>query len=135
MTPRRMVVLTATWLSAASMLAFGVWAYLAPRSFADQIDYDPYNEHLIHDAGVFQVGIGVALLLAVFSADSVVVALGGFTVASALHTLSHFTDRHLGGHGFDVPALGLLTVIAVVGLAAHGWHGRRPPARSETRRG
>jgi hypothetical protein len=125
MTPTRMVVVTASFVSSASMLAFGVWAYLAPRSFADFIDYNPYNQHLIHDAGAFQVGLGVAVLLAVFSADTVVVALSGFTAASALHTLSHYTDRHIGGHGSDVPVLGLLTVIAVVGLGVHLWDRRR----------
>lgn len=125
MTPTRIVVVTATLVSSAGMLAFGVWAYLAPRSFAGYIDYDPYNEHLIHDAGAFQIGLGVAVLLAVFSADSVAVALSGFAAASALHTLSHYTDRHIGGHSSDVPLLGLLTVIAVVGLGVHVWSRRR----------
>lgn len=46
-------------------------------------------------------------------------ALGGFIVASALHALSHYWDRDIGGHSTDVPVLGLVTVIAVVGLVIH----------------
>lgn len=129
MTPTRLLVVTATLVSSTSMLLFGVWAYLVPKSFSAFIDYQPYNEHLIHDAGAFQVGLGVAILLAVFFADTIVISLGGFVVASTLHTLSHYTDRHIGGHSSDVPGLGLLTVIAVIGLGVHVWDRRRQHLR------
>jgi hypothetical protein len=39
-------------------------------------------------------------------------------VASGLHTLSHWTDRNLGGHGSDVPSLGLLTLVALIAIYA-----------------
>ena len=97
----------------ASMLLFGVWAFLAPASFSQFIDYPPYNRHLIHDVGAFQVGIGTAVLAALFWRDAALVALTGFAVAGALHTASHAIDRQLGGHPSDVPALGLLTLVAV----------------------
>jgi hypothetical protein len=32
--------------------------------------------------------------------------------------LSHELDRHIGGHDLDVPTLGLLTIIGLVGLFA-----------------
>lgn len=119
MTSARVVVVATALLSSASVLIFGVWAYLAPRSFADYISFDPYNEHLVHDVGAFQIGLGVAVLVAVISTDSLAAACSGFVAASALHTLSHYTDRHMGGHGSDVSLLGLITILAVAGLVVH----------------
>ena len=51
--------------------------------------------------------------------DGVLVALSGFIVASGLHTISHQVDRHIGGHGSDVPTLATLTLIAVIGFTVH----------------
>src|SRR5215218_9813471 len=45
------------------MLIFGVWSLLFPRSFDAFIDFPPYNQHLLHDVGAFQIGIGVSVLL------------------------------------------------------------------------
>jgi hypothetical protein len=110
-------VIAATVICAASMLGLGIWAFGAPESFSRFIDYAPYNRHLIHDVGAFQIGIGAALLLALAWSDALVVALSGFVVASALHTLSHAIDQHIGGHASDVPSLGLLTILAVYAIA------------------
>ena len=115
---RQPVLVAAVLICAASMLALGAWAFLAPESFARFIDYPPYNRHLIHDAGAFQLGIGATVLLALWWSDALVVALTGFAVASSLHTLSHWTDRNLGGHGSDVPSLGLLTLVALIAIYA-----------------
>ena len=115
---RQPVLVAAVLVCAASMLALGAWAYLAPHSFADFIDYPPSNRHLIHDAGAFQLGIGVTTLLALWWTDALVVALTGFAVASGLHTVSHWIDRNIGGHDSDVPGLGLLTVVALLGIYA-----------------
>ena len=120
---RRRVPVAATLVCAASMLALGGWAFLAPHSFSGFIDYAPYNEHLIHDAGAFQ--LGVAVLAALWWPDGLVVALTGFAVASGLHTLSHAIDRHLGGHDSDVPSLGLLTLLALVAVYLR-LQGRKP---------
>ena len=113
---RQPVLVAAVLICAASMLALGAWAFLAPESFARFIDYPPYNRHLIHDAAAFQLGIGATVLLALWWSDALVVALTGFAVASALHTVSHWTDRNLGGHGSDVPSLGLLTIVALIAI-------------------
>jgi len=107
----------ATVICAVSMLGLGVWAFAAPASFSRFIDYAPFNRHLIHDVGAFQIGIGVALLLALAWSDALLVALSGFVVASALHTLSHAVDRHIGGHASDVPTLALLTLLALYAMA------------------
>jgi hypothetical protein len=115
---RQPVLVAAVLICAASMLALGAWAFLAPESFARFIDYPPYNRHLIHDAGAFQLGIGATVLLALWWSDALVVALTGFAVASGLHTLSHWTDQDLGGHGSDVPSLGLLTLVALIAIYA-----------------
>ena len=113
---RQPVVVAAVLVCGLSMLALGAWAFLAPESFARFIDYPPYNRHLIHDAGAFQLGIGVTTLLALLWPDGLLAALTGFAVASALHTVSHWTDRSIGGHGSDVPSLALLTVVALVAI-------------------
>jgi hypothetical protein len=115
---RQPVVVVATLLCAASMLGLGLWAFLDPPSFSGFVDFAPYNQHLIHDAGAFQLGIGVALVAALWWPDGLVVALTGFAVASGLHTISHALDRHLGGHDSDVPSLGLLTLVALAAIAA-----------------
>jgi len=115
---RQPVLVAAVLICAASMLALGAWAFLAPESFARFIDYPPYNRHLIHDAGAFQLGIGATVLVALWWSDALVVALTGFAVASGLHTVSHWTDRNLGGHGSDVPSLGLLTLVALIAIYA-----------------
>ena len=113
---RQRLVTLAALVCAASMLVFGFWAFFAPTSFSDFIDYGPYNEHLIHDAGAFQLGIGVGVLAAVFWSDGLLAALTGFAVASGLHTVSHYVDRDLGGHDSDVPLLGLLTLVALAAI-------------------
>jgi hypothetical protein len=116
---RRQPGMTAAALvCAATMLILGIWAYAAPLSFSHFVDYAPYNRHLIHDAGAFQIGIGAAILLALVCPDALLVTLTGFTVASGLHTLSHYTDRHIGGHGSDVPVLGLLTLVGLYAIYA-----------------
>ncbi|WP_067824843.1 hypothetical protein [Actinomadura kijaniata] len=110
--PRPLVTI-GVLLSAAGMLVFGFWALLSPAGFIDYVNYHPVNEHLAHDAGAFQIGIGATLLFALVWSDALVVSLAGFAVASGLHTMTHFMDRHLGGHGTDVPILGLFTLIAL----------------------
>lgn len=114
-----MIVRSAALLCAASMLVFGFWAFFAPQSFSDFINYAPYNRHLIHDAGAFQLGIGVTVALAAFCSDGLLVALIGFAVASGVHTLSHYIDRNIGGHDADVPELGVFTLIALFAIYMH----------------
>jgi hypothetical protein len=41
-----------------------------------------------------------------------------------LHTLSHYIDRHIGGHDSDVPALGLLTLLALLAIYARMRRGK-----------
>jgi hypothetical protein len=85
-------VATILALAGASMLAAGIWAEAAPRSFARFVDF-PYHEHFLHDLGAFQIGIGVTLLLALAWRDAPTVALAGFLAANTLHAVSHAIDR------------------------------------------
>jgi hypothetical protein len=117
--PRSRLALGATLLCGAATLVFGVWSLLAPRSFATFIAFPPYNEHLLHDVGALQIGLGVGLLLATVWGDAIGVTLAGFAVAGAIHTTNHALDHHLGGHSGDPWGLGALTLLALLGLIPH----------------
>ena len=99
------------------MLAFGIWAFFAPVSFADFVAF-PYNRHLLHDVGAFQIGLGAAVLLALLWADGVMVVLAGYVVGTGFHLASHIIDRHIGGHSYDPLVLGLLVVVGLAGMYA-----------------
>jgi hypothetical protein len=96
-----------------------LWSLLLPRSFGALIDFPPYNEHLLHDLGAFQIGIGVSLLVSLMWSDSIGVALVAFIVAGTLHSINHALDRHLGGHSFDQWGLVGLVVFAGAALIIH----------------
>jgi hypothetical protein len=114
-----MFVRSVVLVCAASMLAVGSWALMAPGSFASWISFPPYNEHLIHDAGAFQIGIGAALLLSLLSSDALIAALGGFLVGGTLHVFNHTVDRHLGGHASDPWWLAAQVLLAAAALGVH----------------
>ncbi|CRK61769.1 hypothetical protein [Alloactinosynnema sp. L-07] len=107
-----------TAFGAAVFLALGVWAFAAPRSFYDVVaTYPPYNLHLFHDAGAFQIGIGAALLAALVWRDALSVALAGVTAGAVVHAVSHILDRDLGGRPSDPAFLSALAVLFAAGLA------------------
>jgi hypothetical protein len=113
---QRMFVTIATTVIGAVMLIFGIWSLLLPRSFDAWIDFPPYNEHLLHDVGAFQIGIGVSLLMSMMWSDSIGVALTAFIVAGTIHSINHALDRHLGGHSFDQWGLAGLVLLAGAAL-------------------
>lgn len=98
-----------------TMIVLGLWAWLAPTSFAEFVNF-PVHIHFLHDAGVFQIGIGVSLLAALVVRDALVVVLTGFLVANSLHAVNHGIDLALGGHVGDMPALASFSVLAAVAL-------------------
>jgi hypothetical protein len=112
------------------MLVFGFWAWLAPKSFAEFTAF-PVHVHYLHDAGVFQIGIGVSLLAALAVSDAATVALGGFLVGNTLHTINHALDLNLGGHAADIIGLGALSVLAAAALI---WRIRRLTSMGRTRK-
>src|SRR5215212_9298622 len=117
-------VLVVTLLAGLFMTAAGVAALLAPSWFADAAGF-PRHTHFVHDAGAFQLGIGVTLLLAVAWRDGLALALAGFLVANTTHGVNHAVDLDLGGHPWDawgLAAVSLLTVAALVmRLGQLGW--------------
>jgi hypothetical protein len=81
----------------------------------------PLPDRLLHDVGAFQIGIGVSVLLSLMWSDSIGVALVGFIVAGAIHSINHTLDRHLGGHPLDQWELAGLVVVALAELIVHLW--------------
>jgi hypothetical protein len=120
-------VVTAIVVAGLEMVVAGGWAWLAPRSFAAAVDF-PYHEHFLHDAGVFQIGVGVALLAALVWRDARAVTLTGFVTANTLHAFNHAVDRHLGGHASDPYALGVLSLLTGAALVLRVRQLRRPGA-------
>jgi PPOX class probable F420-dependent enzyme len=120
----RRFVLAVTLLAGLFMTAAGVAALLAPSWFADTAGF-PRHPHFVHDAGAFQLGIGVTLLLALAWRDGLALALAGFLVANTTHALNHAVDLDLGGHSADPWGLAALSLLAaaalVVRLRQLGW--------------
>jgi hypothetical protein len=107
----------------ATFLFLGLWALISPRSFFTSLaTFDPYNVHLLHDIGSFQIGIGMALLLAAFPArfDGLSSALLGAAAGSVAHVVSHVLDVDRGGSpSTDIPILTILGSVLLVAGAAH----------------
>jgi PPOX class probable F420-dependent enzyme len=120
----RGLVLAVTLLAGLFMTAAGVAGLVAPGWFADTAGF-PRHTHFVHDAGAFQLGIGITLLLAVAWRDGFALALAGFLVANTIHAINHAVDLDLGGHGSDAWALAAVSLLAAAALVARlrelGW--------------
>jgi hypothetical protein len=115
-------IITAVALAAGVFfIAVGVWAFADPSSFYDNVAlFPPYNRHLLHDIGAFQIGLGAILLLSLWSRDSMAVALIGSGIGSAMHALAHNIDHAYGGDiGQTVSFWILAGVLLVAGAARH----------------
>jgi hypothetical protein len=109
----------ATALGAIFFVVFGAWAFIAPSSFYDQIAaWHPYNEHLIRDAGAFQMGIGVGLATLLVGIRGRLAVIAGAAAGAILHVISHVVDFGEGGRSSDPYVLGLLAIVLVVALLA-----------------
>lgn len=110
-------VTVVTLLAGLSFVVAGAWAFFAPESFYNYVaTYEPYNRHLLHDVGAFQVGIGAALLAALLWSDGLFVALVGATAAAVVHEVSHIIDHGLGGRISDPWWLGLQAALLLAAL-------------------
>lgn len=112
---RGRVVTTIVVISASSILATGVWGRVDPSGFAEFANW-PHHEHFLHDAGVFQIGIGVMMLSALWWRDVIAVTLAGFVFTNSLHAVNHYVDQDAGGNPTDWWNLALLSGLAGVGL-------------------
>lgn len=101
----------------AFYIVVGLWAILAPDSFFGVIaPFPPFNRHLFHDLGAFQVGLGLALVLGATARGALMPALLAVLAASLLHLASHLEDRALGGHSTDLVGLGLLCALLLAAV-------------------
>ena len=121
-TSARVDLVSALVVAAFGLLTFalGVWALLDTTSFYENIaEFPPYNEHLLHDVGAFQMGLGAALLFAlVWRGDAILAVLGGAAVGATAHEFAHIVDEDMGGRTSDPWSLGLIAVILVF---VFGW--------------
>jgi hypothetical protein len=116
----RTIVRIVTFAVAVFFIVLGIWALFSPQSFFDQLaNFPPYNKHLFHDVGAFQVGIGSTLLFSLFRRDALGVALVGTSVGAVLHAIAHVIDRDLGGKSTDPFLLSALALVIVLAAAAH----------------
>jgi hypothetical protein len=124
-TRRGPIAVGAAVLGALAFLVPGIWAFFWPASFYDNIaTFPPFNRHLFHDLGAFQLGVGAALLAALIWTDALFVALLGGAVGMVMHAISHFLDHGLGGRDSDAWVLSLVAAVVLIGLAL------RAPARN-----
>lgn len=105
----------------------GLWSFFFPTGFYTTVaNFTPYNLHLLHDVGAFQVGMGLVLLAAAATGRGLLPALFGVLIGSLLHLVAHTMDIRLGGHpATDIPALA--AIAAVLGVAFY-LELRRPSA-------
>lgn len=101
-------------VAALSMLITGVWMRIDPASFAKWANW-PNHVHFLHDAGVFQIGIGMTMLFALWWRDVIAVVLTGFLVANTLHAINHFVDTD-GGNAADWWQLGVFSLLAAAAI-------------------
>lgn len=110
-------VQVATVIAALSMAVPGAWMRIDPASFARFANF-PLHVHFLHDAGVFQIGIGLMMVCALKWRDLPAVMLGGFVFTNTFHVINHVLDRNLGGNDSDWWTLGSFSVFAGAALVA-----------------
>ncbi|MFI6293326.1 hypothetical protein ACIBEJ_17175 [Nonomuraea sp. NPDC050790] len=114
---RDIFIKAAIVISAATMAVTGVWMRIDPAGFAEWANW-PLHVHFLHDAGVFQMGIALMMLTALWWRDVVTVVLVGFVFANTFHAVNHLIDNVAlgGGSGSDWWSLGLVSVLATAAL-------------------
>ena len=106
----------------------GLWAFLAPQSWFDNIgNYPPYNKHFVHDLGAFQLGLGGMALLSLMWKAPLLAALAANGIAAIFHFASHVIDRDLGGRATDPVMLGLFALLVLWGAFSAAEPAPRPP--------
>jgi hypothetical protein len=109
-------------------VAAGTWALVSPASFAEYVNFAPHR-HFVHDVGAFQLGIGATLLLALVWRDVVGVALAGYALGAAAHTVSHVLDADIGGSAVQTGAIGISALLAAAALVPRRRPDRTVPSR------
>lgn len=126
-------------LLAAVQLATGAWALLASRSWFGDFPglrtgwvaaHPPFNEHLAVDAGAGFLATGVALAIAAWRPDRVLVRTAAivYLVHAVPHTTFHLLDPGSGLPPLDVWLSSGGLVVGVLAALALLWTTRRPSA-------
>jgi len=118
-------VVGVTLVGATMMVVLGAWCRLDPVGFAEWSNW-PVHEHFLHDAGVFQMAIGLMMALAVWWRDVIAVVLAGFLFTNLFHALNHYLDRADGGHDSDTWLLAGIAILAAAGLTVRLRSLRKP---------
>ncbi|MGH2943789.1 MAG: pyridoxamine 5'-phosphate oxidase [Solirubrobacteraceae bacterium] len=112
-------------------IAAGLWALLAPRSFyLNAALFPPYNRHLFHDIGAFQLGLGACLAASLVLKDALAVVLAGNAVGGVAHFAAHVADRDQGGNASDPVTFGVLAAL-LIALTVARLRAIAPPIRSD----
>jgi hypothetical protein len=102
-------------------IAAGLWAMTAPHSFyLNAAPFPPYNAHLFHDIGAFQIGLGTCLAAGLLFDDALLAVLVGNTFAGVAHFVAHVVDRAHGGHASDPFVFGVLAAL-LLALTVARW--------------
>jgi hypothetical protein len=100
-------------LVGAFYVVTGLWSFLTPEGFFGSVaNFAPYNVHLLHDLGAFQVGVGLALVRPAALGRALVTSLAAVLGAS------------------DLPILALVCLLLLVATVAEGRQPRRPAGQS-----
>lgn len=105
----------------AISLAFGLFMAISPSGFFDAIGpFGTLNDHYVRDMSTWQIGFGVAMLLAVGrpSWRRPVLAVGG--IQAVLHGVNHLVDVGDSDPSW-VGVFDVLTVAASAGLFLWLW--------------
>jgi uncharacterized membrane protein len=118
---------TVATFAAAFYLIFGIWAFTAPESFAENIaNFPPYSRHLVHDLGVFGIALGAGAVAGVLLSDPLTAALAAVAAGSLMHGISHIMDQGLGGRPSDPWTVSLIGIVSLLAfLAAIATRGAR----------
>ncbi|MGO2037225.1 MAG: hypothetical protein ACTH2U_12155 [Brevibacterium sp.] len=122
--PAGAVVAVIVVVSALSLISAGAFARFDPAGFAAFTGWENHI-HFLHDAGVFQIGIGLMMLAGFGARDALTLGLGGFLFVNTFHALNHALDHHLGGSHLATWFLLGLSVLAAIGLWMRVWRLRR----------
>jgi len=109
----------AAWAVAFFWLGSGLWAFLAPQSFFNQLaTFPPYNEHLLHDIGAFSIGLGAVIVFALARMSALRSTLLGVGVGSLFHVASHVIDYSQKPDPADVVGLSLVALLTLAAAFA-----------------
>jgi hypothetical protein len=107
-------------IAGISYLLAGLALVLIPEWFFNNIGYfPPFNHHYAGDLGMFQIPMGIGLLLAVRDPARHRLLIGVATVGSILHIVNHlYDDLGSGDMAHLLKDAGPLVLLAVLMLVA-----------------